>query len=61
MEKEFEAATREEAVDLANKWWNAQKGLALLTRYVFAAGDRPAFNEMRRWKVLIHYEKAKSS
>jgi hypothetical protein len=59
MEKEFEAATREEAIYLADKWWKAQKAFTLVTHYIFAGAGAPVSGKTTPWKVLIHYEKAK--
>jgi hypothetical protein len=57
MEKHFEASTRDEAIRLADQWWNAQKGLTLVTRYIFSTP--PAPKETSQWKVVIHYESTK--
>lgn len=57
MEREFQASTREEAIRVADAWWKAQKNLVTITRYVYAAHDRPGIDTSNRWCVLIHYRK----
>ena len=54
MEKHFEAATRAEAVKLANEWWAAQEGLVETLRFIFPTGDRAS----PQWKVVLHFETA---
>ena len=61
MKKQFDGATRAEAIRLADEWWNSQKGLTLVHRDVLAVADGPALDEMTRWKVVIHYEVTGSS
>jgi hypothetical protein len=54
MEKHFDAATRAEAIELANEWWANQKGLTETLRLIFPVGDRSS----PTWKVVLHYEEA---
>lgn len=61
MKKQFDAATRAEAIRLADEWWNNQEGLTLILRNVLAVGSGPALHEISRWKVIIHYEEARSN
>lgn len=51
MEKHFEAATKGEAIEMANLWWSSSTGLKRTLTLVFGAESYPA-----TWKVVVHYE-----
>ena len=57
MARHFRAETRAEVIELADKWWKAQKGLRQTLRLVSPGDDKLTLGKRCCWKAVIHFEK----